>query len=142
MFTRLLLGSALALVALLPEPAEASGYGAQQVVVLQQMVRDLNLPLEIVPWPTVREEDGLAMSSRNRRLTAEDRKEAAALYAYAAATRRTVVCLAHVTNTMAVDGDDFEKGTAGGAVAALQVVRAVANTLSTSGSTAGRRGSG
>jgi uridine phosphorylase len=55
--------------------------------------------------------------------------EAAALYAYAAATGRTVVCLAHVTNTMAVDGDDFEKGAADGAVAALQVVRAVASTV-------------
>ena len=38
MFTRLLLGSALALVALLPEPAEASGYGAQQVVVQRQRI--------------------------------------------------------------------------------------------------------
>ena len=53
---------------------------AQQVAVLQQMVRDLNLQLEIVPCLTVREEDGLAMSSRNRRLSPEDRKEAAAIY--------------------------------------------------------------
>ena len=36
---------------------------------------------------------------------------------------------AHVTNTMAIDGDDFEKGAAGGAVAALQVVDAVVRTL-------------
>lgn len=55
--------------------------------------------------------------------------EAAALYAYAAATDRKVVCLAHVTNTMAVNGNDFEKGTAGGAVAALQVTAAVAGAL-------------
>jgi pantoate--beta-alanine ligase len=53
---------------------------AQQVAVLQQIVRELNLPLEVVPCPTVREESGLAMSSRNRRLSPEDRKEAAALY--------------------------------------------------------------
>jgi pantoate--beta-alanine ligase len=61
---------------------------AQQVAVLQQMVRDLNLPLEIVPCPTVREEDGLAMSSRNRRLSPGDRQEAAAIHAalHAAAT--------------------------------------------------------
>ncbi len=54
---------------------------AQQVAVLQQMVRDLNLPLEIVACPTVREDGGLAMSSRNRRLSPEDSREAAALYA-------------------------------------------------------------
>lgn len=54
---------------------------AQQVAVLRQMVRDLNLPLEIVACPTVREDDGLAMSSRNRRLGREDRLDAAALYA-------------------------------------------------------------
>lgn len=64
---------------------------AQQLAVLQQMVGDLNLPLEIVPCPTVREEDGLAMSSRNRRLGPADRREAAALYAalQAAATSGT-----------------------------------------------------
>ena len=53
---------------------------AQQVAVLQQMVRDLNLPVELVPCPTVREPDGLAMSSRNRRLGPEDRREAAVIY--------------------------------------------------------------
>jgi uridine phosphorylase len=55
--------------------------------------------------------------------------EAAALYAYAAARGRTVVCLAHVTNTMAVAGDDFEKGADDGAHDALAVARAVAASL-------------
>jgi uridine phosphorylase len=55
--------------------------------------------------------------------------EAAALYAYAAARERDVVCVAHVTNTMATDGDDFEKGDADGAVAALEVVSAVIDAL-------------
>ena len=45
----------------------------QQVLVIQQMVRDLELPVEIVAHPTVREPDGLAMSSRNLRLGADDR---------------------------------------------------------------------
>ena len=52
--------------------------------------------------------------------------EAAALYAYANARERDVVCLAHMTNTMAVGGDDFEKGRDNGAPAALWVVHAVA----------------
>ena len=45
----------------------------QQVLVIRQMVRDLEIPVEIVAHATVREPDGLAMSSRNLRLTAEDR---------------------------------------------------------------------
>jgi len=51
----------------------------QQLVVVQRMVRDLNMPIEIVPCPIVRESDGLAMSSRNRRLSAEERAAATAL---------------------------------------------------------------
>jgi len=52
--------------------------------------------------------------------------EAAALYALAAAESRQVVCLAHLTNTMAVAGDDFEKGHANGVHAAMRVVAHVA----------------
>ena len=50
--------------------------------------------------------------------------EAAALYAFAAARRCPVLCFAHVTNTMAVAGDDFEKGEADGSIDALTVAAA------------------
>lgn len=53
----------------------------QQLQVVRRMVADLLLPVEIVPVPTVREPDGLAMSSRNRFLTAEERARAPLLYA-------------------------------------------------------------
>jgi pantoate--beta-alanine ligase len=53
---------------------------AQQVRIVQQMVRDLNLNTEIVACPIVREADGLAMSSRNAYLGEEDRKASTVLY--------------------------------------------------------------
>jgi len=53
---------------------------AQQCAVLQQMIRDLNFPVKVKILPTVREKDGLAMSSRNQYLTAQARVEATVLY--------------------------------------------------------------
>ena len=52
----------------------------QQLLVVQRMVADLNFPIEIIGMPTHREEDGLAMSSRNNRFSAEERQKAPALY--------------------------------------------------------------
>ncbi len=48
----------------------------QQLAIIQRMVRDLDLHVQILPHPTLREDDGLAMSSRNRRLTPEQRADA------------------------------------------------------------------
>jgi len=52
----------------------------QQLLVVQRMVADLNFPIEVIGMPTHREEDGLAMSSRNSRLSAEERHKAPVLY--------------------------------------------------------------
>ncbi|RBP39772.1 pantothenate synthetase [Roseimicrobium gellanilyticum] len=53
----------------------------QQLAIIKRMVRDLNVPVEIVGSETVREADGLAMSSRNRYLSADERSQATALRA-------------------------------------------------------------
>jgi len=63
-----------------PHKAYFGQKDAQQVTVIRQMTRDLNFPIEIVVCPIVREPDGLAMSSRNVYLDAEERKAATVLY--------------------------------------------------------------
>ncbi len=52
----------------------------QQLAIIQKVVRDENIPVEIVPCPTLREEDGLAMSSRNQLLDETSRRKAPVIY--------------------------------------------------------------
>jgi pantoate--beta-alanine ligase len=63
-----------------PDVAFFGQKDAAQVAIVRRMVRDLDFPVEIVVCPIVREPDGLAMSSRNAYLSAQDRKSALALY--------------------------------------------------------------
>jgi len=70
-----------------PERAYFGQKDAQQVAVICRMVRDLDMNLEVVVVPTVRESDGLAMSSRNSYLDTEERVAAAVLYRALVAAR-------------------------------------------------------
>lgn len=64
-----------------PHRAYFGAKDAQQVAVIKQLVEDLSFPIDIVVCPTFREEDGLAMSSRNVNLTGEERTQATVLSA-------------------------------------------------------------
>ncbi len=64
----------------LPHFAVFGEKDAQQALVIKRMVRDLNMPIKIIVAPTVREKNGLAMSSRNVYLSPKEREEATVLY--------------------------------------------------------------
>ena len=63
----------------------------QQLLVIRQLVRDLNLPIEIMGESTIREGDGLALSSRNQHLTKQERKQAAGLHAVLSEVRERIL---------------------------------------------------
>jgi pantoate--beta-alanine ligase len=74
----------------MPDVACFGQKDAQQVVVIRRLVADLNLPVRVEALPTVREPDGLAMSSRNQLLSVEERRRAAAIPAALGAAERLI----------------------------------------------------
>ncbi|WP_316569810.1 pantoate--beta-alanine ligase [Neobacillus sp. YIM B06451] len=74
----------------LPERAYFGQKDAQQVAVVDGLIKDFNFPIKLVPVETVREDDGLAKSSRNIFLTPEERQEATALYKSLQAAREAI----------------------------------------------------
>jgi pantoate--beta-alanine ligase len=73
-----------------PDSAYFGEKDAQQLAIIRRLVTDLNMPVEIVGVPTVREPDGLALSSRNARLTGEERQRAPVLYQALRAAERAI----------------------------------------------------
>jgi pantoate--beta-alanine ligase len=63
-----------------PDVAYFGQKDAQQAIIIQQMAKDLNMPIKIKVMPIIREPDGLAMSSRNNYLSIKDREEAVVLF--------------------------------------------------------------
>lgn len=87
---------------------------AQQVAIIQTMVRDYNFPLEMQIVPIVREEDGLAKSSRNVYLTEQERKEAPAIYAaLCLAQQEVVVSSGNVAQAIAIASKHIEDHSSG-----------------------------
>jgi pantoate--beta-alanine ligase len=73
---------------------------AQQAIILSRMIEDLNFPCEVVVCPTVREADGLAMSSRNEYLSPAERREARGLYLALSRVCKLVVAGERSTRTV------------------------------------------
>ena len=86
-----------------PDLAYFGQKDAQQLAVIRRMVRDLDMPLEIVGCPTIREDDGLAVSSRNNYLSASERQQAGCLYRALCQARQLIQAGEHDPATVVQD---------------------------------------
>ncbi|RUL55496.1 MULTISPECIES: pantoate--beta-alanine ligase [Lysinibacillus] len=86
---------------------------AQQVAIIQTLVRDFNFPLEIRTVPIVREEDGLAKSSRNVYLSKQHRQEAPAIYEALQIAKEHFLATREVKEAVALATNHIEKKTSG-----------------------------
>lgn len=114
-------------------PADFSHADADLLEQLKDAFCDLPFPIRRgASWTTdapYRETQAAIDAKRDMGILAVE-MEAAALYAFAQAKRKVVVCFAHVTNQMAQQEGDFEKGDASGADASLALIQAVARAVS------------
>jgi len=97
---------------------------AQQLAVVRRVLADLDVPVRVVPVPTVREADGLAMSSRNRLLSPAERRVAPRLYAALRAGREAALAAASDTSPSAGHGERPETPSAGTITDAARAVLA------------------
>lgn len=86
---------------------------AQQVAIVETLVRDFNFPLEIRTVPIVREEDGLAKSSRNVYLSSQDRKEAPEIYKSLKLAKEHFLTTGNVEKALQKAREHLEKNTSG-----------------------------
>ena len=93
---------------------------AQQCFVIQRMVRDLDFPVEIIPAPLVRDADGLALSSRNRYLSAEERHRALSIHQSLLAAKERI--LREKSYSAALDEAVAAVSKAGGKVDYIEVL--------------------
>jgi purine-nucleoside phosphorylase len=114
------------------KPSEYSEAEPQLVTAAAQAVRAKGLNVVTgSSWTTdapFRETEEAISAARSKGILAVE-MEAAALYAFARASNTKILCLAHVTNTMAVAEQDFEKGEADGTVDALRVLEGIIGAL-------------
>jgi pantoate--beta-alanine ligase len=103
----------------------------QQLAIIRRMVRDLNFKIDIIAVPTMREQDGLACSSRNQYLNVEERKQAALLY-------KALLAAAHAGKKSARDVADLVRKVIGEApLARIDYVEVVDSETLRSVETAG-----